>query len=287
MITLENAILKVTVSPQGAELHSLFHKENNLEYLWNGDPKFWNRHSPVLFPIVGGLKDDHFIYKGERYKLPRHGFARDSSFEVENTFGDSCSFVLKSSEESRNIYPFEFLLRLKYQLNANNITISYEIENPSEDHLLFSIGTHPAFNIPLVKGTNYEDYYLQFSQAENSNRWTLSDNLIDKPAYFFHNHDKIQLKPSLFYDDAIVFKDLKSTRISICSDKTTHGLHCDFAGFPFMGLWASKDAPFICIEPWNGIADSINHNQQLEEKEGIITLPAGGKWKANWAVTCF
>ena len=287
MITLENAILKATVSPQGAELHRLFHKENNLEYLWNGDPKFWNRRSPVLFPIVGGLKDGYFIYKGEQFKLPRHGFARDTNFEVENSFGDSCSFVLRSSEETLKSYPFDFLLRLKYQLNANNITITYEVENPANKTLLFSIGTHPAFNVPLVKGTTYEDYYLKFNKVESSSRWTLTDNLIDKQTYFFQNHDKIQLKPSLFAEDAIVFKDLKSTRISICSDKSTHGLHCDFAGFPFMGLWASKDAPFVCIEPWNGIADSINHSQQLEEKEGIIKLESGEKWKANWAVTCF
>jgi len=287
MITLENAFLKASVNRKGAELTSLLHKENNLEYLWNGDPKFWNRHSPVLFPIVGGLKDDGYFYKGQKYKLPRHGFARDMVFEKENFFGDAASFVLKSTEETRKAYPFEFLLRLRYQLNGNNITISYEVENPSNEPLLFSIGTHPAFKAPIVQGLKYEDYYFKFNRTESSNRWTLKNNLIDEPAYFFKNQDKLPLKHSLFYDDAIVFKDLKSTRISICSDKSTHGLHCDFAGFPFMGLWAAKDAPFVCIEPWNGIADSVTHNQQLEEKEGIIKLEGRGKWKASWGITCF
>ncbi|WP_207421722.1 aldose 1-epimerase family protein [Desertivirga brevis] len=287
MVTLENAILKASVSPKGAELQSLFHKDNSVEYLWNGDPAFWNKHSPVLFPIVGGLKDNTYIYNNIEYNLPRHGFARDMEFVKERVFGDSCSFVLKNNEDTQKVYPFEFLLRIKYQLNANSVTITYEVENPGAEPLLFSIGTHPAFQVPLIKGTTYEDYYFHFSELENSNRWTLKNNLIAEPVDYFKDQDKLSLNPNLFYDDALVFKDLKSTRISICSDKTTHGLHCDFAGFPYMGLWAAKDAPFVCIEPWYGIADSINHNQKLEQKEGIIKLESGGSWNAKWSISCF
>jgi len=287
MITLENALIKAKVSSKGAELQSLFHKDNHIEYMWNGDPKFWNRHSPVLFPIVGGLKEDYYIHNNNKYRLPRHGFARDMEFVKEKTFGDSCSFILKQNDETLKVFPFEFLLRIKYQLNANSISITYEVENPATEALLFSIGTHPAFNVPLVKGLNFEDYYFHFNEVENSNRWTLKNNLIDEQVYYFKNQNKLQLKPSLFYDDALVFKDLKSTRISICSDKSTHGLHCDFAGFPYMGLWAAKDAPFVCIEPWHGIADSVNHNQELEKKEGIIKLEKGNIWRAKWSISCF
>ena len=286
MVTLENALIKATINPHGAELQSLYNKDTNLEYLWNGNAKYWPRRSPVLFPIVGALKDDTFIYKGKKYTLPRHGFARDMDFIKEAIYGDSCSLVLKSSEESLKNYPFEFLLRMKYQLNGNGITLTYEVENPAAEPLLFSIGAHPAFNVPLVKGTAYEDYFLEFNEEENAYRWTLKDNLIYSPVPYLENQTQLPLKQSLFVDDAIVFKDLKSTRISICSDKTIHGLHFDFAGFPYMGIWAAKNAPFVCIEPWEGIADAESHNQDLEQKEGIIKLEKGKKWSKSWSLIC-
>lgn len=286
MITLENALIKASVNPHGAELQSLYHKDTNLEYLWNGDARYWPRRSPVLFPIVGGLKDDTFIYKGEKYTLPRHGFARDMDFYKEAVFGDSCSLTLKSDKETLKNYPFEFLLRIKYQLNGNSITITYEVENPSEEALLFSIGAHPAFNVPLVKGTVYEDYFLEFSKEETSDRWTIKNNLISETTPYLQNQTRLPLKQNLFNDDAIVFKDLRSTRISICSDKTIHGLHYDFAGFPYMGLWAAKNAPFVCIEPWQGLADAETHNQNLEQKEGIVKLEKGKKWIKSWSLTC-
>lgn len=286
MVTLENALIKASIDPHGAELKSLLYKENNIEYLWNGDPKYWPRHSPVLFPIVGSLKDDSFIYEGQKYTLKRHGFARDMNFDLEAVFGDSASFVLKSSAETLRNYPFDFLLRIKYQLNGNSIKVCYEVENPGSKPLYFSIGSHPAFNVPLVKGTSYEDYYLDFSEEENAERWTISDNLINGAVPFLENQNKLPLKASLFDDDALVFKGLKSNRISICSDKTIHGLHYDFRGFPYMGIWAAKDAPFVCIEPWFGIADSQSHDQNIEQKEGIIKLDQGKKWDAGWSLTC-
>ncbi|WP_256010922.1 aldose 1-epimerase family protein [Desertivirga xinjiangensis] len=286
MVVLENALIKASIDPRGAELKSLLYKENNVEYIWNGDPKYWARHSPVLFPIVGSLKNDSFIYEGKKYTLKRHGFARDMIFEKEAVFGDSASFVLKSSAETLEIYPFKFLLRIKYQLNGNSIRVDYEVENPGNKALYFSIGSHPAFNVPLVKGTSYEDYYLDFSEEENAERWTISDNLITGTVPFLQDQKKLQLKASLFENDALVFKGLKSNRISICSDKTIHGLHYDFRGFPYLGIWAAKDAPFVCIEPWFGIADSESHNQNIEQKEGIIKLDQGHKWDAGWSLTC-
>ena len=114
----------------------------------------------------------------------------------------------------------------------------------------------------------------------------MKDNLIHVPVPLLENQTQLPLKPSLFTDDAIVFKDLKSTRISICSDKTIHGLHFDFAGFPYMGIWAAKNAPFVCIEPWEGIADAETHNQDLEQKEGIIKLEKGKKWSKSWSLIC-
>lgn len=283
-VTIENAILKATINLKGAELCSLFHKENFLEYVWNGNSSYWPRHSPVLFPIVGGLKDDTFFFEGRPYNLIKHGFARDMVFQKESSFGDSASFILTSNQETLSSYPFNFLLRLTYQLNGNRISVRYDVENRSEGSMFFSIGAHPAFNVPLVKGTTYEDYYLEFNEVESAQRWLLNGNLLTEPTAYLDNARRLPLRQNLFYEDAIIFKDLKSTRISLCSDKTSHGIHYDFEGFPYMGIWAAKDAPFVCIEPWCGIPDADSHNQQLNEKEGIIQLPAEEIWSGSWTL---
>lgn len=287
MIILENEGFRASISPNGAELQSFYSKAFQIEYLWNGDALYWPRHSPVLFPIVGGLKDDSFFYEGQEYHLVKHGFARDMIFEVEKSTPTSATFLLKSNDETLKSYPFQFELRLIYQLGANSITLTYEVKNPAAGPLFFSVGAHPAFNVPLVEGTVYEDYYLEFSKKENSAAWTIDKNLIATPVPYLKGQDKLPLQHDLFYKDALVFKDLESDTISLRSDKTEHGLSYHFGDFPYMGIWAAKDAPFVCIEPWCGIADSVAHDKDLKKKEGIIELPALEKWSRNWTVEFF
>jgi galactose mutarotase-like enzyme len=287
MITLENDYLRATINLHGAELSSLVLKASDTEYLWNGDTTFWPRQSPVLFPIVGGLIEDAFIYKEKSYQLPKHGFARDVSFEVEESSAERASFVLRSSEESLFYYPFDFLLRIIYTLNGSTIAVGYEVENPSGEILYFSIGAHPAFNVPLKEGAAYEDYYLEFDKEETAPQYILTGNIVTGDSPFFNQQKTLPLHASLFYDDALIFKNLDSTKISLRSSKSPQGLTFDFEGFPYMGIWAAKDAPFVCIEPWCGIADFKGHSQKLEEKEGIIALPAGEKWANGWSVECF
>ena len=287
MVILENETLKASIHPMGAELRTLYHKAFNLDYLWNGNPDFWPRHSPVLFPIVGGLIEDSFLYKGKKYQLPKHGFARDSEFEIESSSGESASFILKSSEATLTNYPFQFSLRIKYRLESNKITVWYEVENPSNETIYFSIGTHPAFNVPLVKDTVYSDYCLEFEKTETSERHTLKGNLISGSEPYLKNKKRIDLSESLFYHDALIFTDLKSSEITLKTDKSDHGLRFCFNGFPYMGIWAAKDAPFVCIEPWCGIPDTQGHNQKIEEKEGIISLLPGNTWEKSWSLQCF
>ncbi|MBC7913472.1 MAG: aldose 1-epimerase family protein [Pyrinomonadaceae bacterium] len=287
MITLENEQLKATLHPIGAELQSLYRTDFGIEYMWNGNPDFWPRHSPLLFPIVGGLKEDMFSYKGEKYTLAKHGFARDMEFEVESTSTDSASFILKSSSETLKSYPFNFILRVNYKLELNRIMVTYQIENPSEEELYFSIGTHPAFTIPLIPGTTYKDYFLEFDTVENSQRYTLDGNILNGTVPYLENQKTLPLEESLFYEDAIIFKDLKSEALSIKTQKSPHGIKFNFSGFPYMGIWAAKDAPFVCIEPWCGIPDSEDHNQNIEEKEGIIALPPGENWSKGWSLETF
>jgi galactose mutarotase-like enzyme len=255
--------------------------------MWNGNAEFWPRHSPVLFPIVGGLLDDSFIYKNQEYTLAKHGFARDMDFKVVNATQTEASLTLESSEETLQSYPFNFVLKLTYKLDGSRVLISYSVENTSKDTMYFSIGSHPAFNVPLVENTTYEDYYLEFNEKETSVRHNLNGNILDGTVPYLDNQNTLPLKASLFYNDAVIFDDLKSTRISIKSNKTPHGLHYNFDGFPYMGIWASKDAPFVCIEPWCGLPDLANHTKKIEDKKGIISLDSSATWEKTWSLDSF
>jgi galactose mutarotase-like enzyme len=286
MITITNAIVSATINPKGAELASLIHNTSQIEYMWSADPAFWGKSSPVLFPIVGVLKDNIFIYEGMEYTLPRHGFARERIFAIENQTEDSVTFLLKSDEDSLKVFPFAFEFRLHYTLDGNRLNVKYAVTNVGDTQMLFSVGGHPAFRVPLVEGTSYEDYYLEFNSEEDLMRWPLSkEGLIETaPDDFSASNNRLPLTKELFYQDALVFKHLKSDSVILKSDKTPHQLAFLFKDFPFLGIWAAKDADFVCIEPWCGIADSVNHTQQLTDKEGINTLNANENFERTWTV---
>lgn len=289
MICIENENLRVVIQPKGAELDSIVHKQTQLEYLWQGDATFWGKKSPVLFPIVGTLKDNRFTYEGKSYTLPRHGFARDRVFIVESHTADKASFLLRSDAESLKVYPFEFEFRLHYTLIDNTLSVSYDVQNMTNGDMYFSVGGHPAFRLPLVENTNYIDYFIELNTVETSGRYPLSnDGLLELTTNpFLENTNKIPLNPSLFYEDAVVLKHLASNYMAIRSEKTAHGLAMAFDGFPFFGIWAAKDAPFVCLEPWCGIADSVNTTQALVEKEGINKLGQGERFERTWTIEVF
>ena len=289
IINLENALLKVAIKSKGAELKSITRKDFGLDYMWSGDPDVWGKTSPVLFPIVGTLKDNTYFYNDKPYTLSRHGFARDVEFEVAEQEQQKASFLLKESEASLVNYPFHFELILTYELDNDLLKTSYEVRNTGKDNMYFSLGAHPAFKVPLVEETTYEDYYLQLDHNENAGRWPISkEGLIQQhPLSFFNNSSRINLTHTLFRDDALVFKHLKSNKVSLMSNRSSHGLDFNFTGFPYLGLWAAKGGDFVCIEPWCGIADSVDHDQQLIHKEGIETLAPGNSWNKKWGVRFF
>ncbi|TKK69853.1 aldose 1-epimerase family protein [Ilyomonas limi] len=286
---LANDDLRIDISTQGAELQSIFNKHTKLEYLWNGDPAYWAKRSPVLFPIVGELKNHQYIHKGKTYPLSRHGFARDKMFTVSDHGDHTVTLTLTDSSETLEIYPFHFNFSIQYTIDDNRLYVVYEVKNTGKDTMYFSVGGHPAFNVPLTDKTDFEDYYLVFSRVENTPRYPLSsDGLIEaQPVPMLHNAERLPLKRSLFYEDAIVFKHLQSASITLESDKTDHGLIFYFEDFPYLGLWSKRDANFLCIEPWCGIADSVNATGVLTEKEGIIALTPGELFERQWSVEVF
>lgn len=289
MYQLSNDSLKISIHDKGAELQSIFHQQHQLEYLWSGDPAFWGKKSPVLFPIVGGLKHNSYRFNDRSFTLGRHGFARDKVFSVKSSSDDTIVFVLTSDEESLSVYPFPFSFSIRYHLTNDTLHIGYIIENTGVSNMYFSIGAHPAFAVPLVKGSEFEDYYLLFNKNENTSIWPLApEGLIkDEPIPFLQGQDRLPLKKSLFYKDALVFKSLQSDSISILSHQHEHGLTVSYTGFPYMGIWSTKEADFVCIEPWCGIADSVNSNGHLQDKEGIFSLHAGEIFERSWSIRVF
>jgi galactose mutarotase-like enzyme len=290
MFTLENTDLLVTLQAKGAELTRIYHKGNGLEYLWDAAPEVWGKHAPVLFPVVGALKDGKYRYMGTEYALPRHGFARDHDFAVVEQTPTSIRFLLESSEATTESYPFAFRFFITYTLSLNRLSVNYEVENPHlSESLLFSVGGHPAFRLPLEPNLQYEDYSLYFNEPETAGRWPISgEGLIDtQPQELLRNANELPLSKALFAHDALVLKNLRSDNVQLKCNVSPHGLRFHFGGFPYLGLWAAPGADFLCIEPWCGIADSVAHNGDLEEKEGIIKLPADETFSATWSVECF
>ena len=287
MQQIENDFILVNINPLGAELTRFFSKHTNEEYLWNGDAKFWGKYSPVLFPIIGTLKNNQYIFNDKTYQLGRHGFAREKVFTVIAKSASSLTFQLQQDHGTMAIFPFPFSFEIAYTLEEGTLQVSYRVKNTGYTTMYFSVGGHPAFNLPLTSGLAYEDYYLLFNKTEDAGRWPIStDGLIEAVSLpLLQNTNRLPLNKSLFYKDAIVLKHLASDEVQLRSDKTLAGMNFSFKGFPYLGIWAARDADFICIEPWCGIADNVNASQQLTEKEGIIPLPAGADFTRSWSVT--
>ncbi|HLO45520.1 MAG TPA: aldose 1-epimerase family protein [Leadbetterella sp.] len=285
-IVIENENLRATINPLGAELVSLLKLDDSTEYMWDADPEFWGKSSPVLFPIVGGLKNDTYFYDGKEYILPRHGFARTMNFEVESQTQNSVGFLLKNNPETEKVYPYEFELRLIYALIDNKLELKYQITNPDSKALLFSFGGHPAFKCPIENVLNYEDYFLEFNENEDLERWPLNSAglVLNEPLEISKNTNKLMLTKELFHQDALVFKHLKSDGVTLKSQKNPKQLKFEFKNFPYLGIWAAKDADFVCIEPWCGIADSADTNQNLETKEGIISLESKRVFERGFSI---
>ena len=286
--SLENEKIKITASEHGGELHSITGKKEGTEYLWNGNPEYWKYHAPHLFPIIGKLKDSKYRVDGKEYELPSHGLARISQFTLLSQSNESITFELKFSDKSLEVYPYKFSLQVTYTIKENSVKVSYKVINLDDKKIYFSIGAHPAFMCPIEKTEILEDYYLKFNERENS-----SIMCFDKNTYFTHekkdyltNSDVIELKKDIFKDDALVFDDLKSNKITIKSKNHNKSLSVEFDGFPYMGIWAPADgAPFVCIEPWFGHADYGDFNGDFKDKEGIMFLEEGKEFNCSYIIS--
>lgn len=281
MYTIENDYLKVGVLQKGAELRSVVNKQDRYEWMWQADGNYWAKSSPILFPVVGALKEERLIYGGESYSIPRHGFARDNDFDLVEKTETSVVLAFESNETTRNCFPFDFSLRVRYELKENRLEVGYTVFNPNSDELYFSLGAHPAFNCAYsVVGTCC---CLEFPADDIVDRYYLHNNLLSKTSdsvkleghWLFLNKDT-------FKADAWIFKHLNSNSVHLKSNDRE--LTFSFEGFPYFGIWSAPGGDFICLEPWQGLPDHADHNLLFPEKEGIVKLDKEKTWEAKWSI---
>ncbi|MDQ1165280.1 aldose 1-epimerase family protein [Flavobacterium sp. SORGH_AS_0622] len=278
--TISNSILSASIKHSGAELFSIKDNQNN-EYIWEGNPDFWGKHSPVLFPIVGTLKNNSYKINDREYHLPRHGFARDMEFELIDNSENRVVFSLQSSTETLTKYPFEFELQLIYTLNESSLTLEYKVINKGDTTMPFSIGAHPAIALP----GNFDDYALEFEKEEALKYYILENDLISSQTKILETtHNIVPLNYELFKNDALIFKTLESKSLIILKDSKPY-VKVAYNDFPSLGIWTKENAPFICIEPWLGYSDTDENSGDLYEKEGILTLEENKSFAAKFSIT--
>ena len=289
MITkLENDLIEISVKEDGAEQVSFKLKEDGTEYLWQANPAVWGRYAPVLFPIVGRVKDNQYTIDGKTYMLGQHGFARDSKFVILTQTENSVEYQIISNKETMKIYPFQFKLNVKYEIKDRTLKVAYTVENIDDKKIYFSVGAHPGFKCPIVEGENIEDYYLEFSEKETAEVLRLNEESLvsSNKALFLKNENIIPLSEKLFADGVLIFEDLKSEKISIKSKKTNKSITMEFQDFKYFGIWTVPDQPqFVCLEPWHGIADFDTSDGNLKTKEGIKILEQGEKFQCFYSIT--
>ncbi len=286
MATLQNEFLRVQIRPKGAELTSIYNLSSQIEHLWQADPAVWAWHAPNLFPVVGGCLNNQLLINGRPYPMERHGFARQSVFtEIEST-QTRAVFSLQSTDVMREKYPFVFNFQLIYELNGPQVAVTYRVVNAGKDVMWFSVGAHPAFNVPFLPGETYEDYAIEFEQDE-----ALETHLLGADGLFSGETQPVALQgrdlpltKHLFDNDALVFKNLQSRRVVLKSNRNDHSITVTFRNFPYLGLWAKPGAPFVCIEPWLGCADSEGEPKPIDQKELIQHIEAGSVFEAGFSI---
>jgi galactose mutarotase-like enzyme len=276
MYELKSNQLKIQVSDFGAELISVKDISSEFEFMWNANPQVWNRHAPVLFPIVGKLNNNEVKIDGNTFQMGQHGFARDMVFEPIEVYSDIVQFMLESNIQTLEKYPFEFKFFIVYELFEKTLTIRYRVLNIGQKNMYFSVGAHPGFSLPIH---DLSKYSIMFEKEENLNRYLLSNGLFTgEIENIGSNQNVINLNSTLFEKDAIVLKNLNSKWLKLVQNDSNFSIKMEMADFPYFGIWTKVgQQAFICLEPWHGLADGINYSDEIENKEGIICLGPGSE----------
>lgn len=287
--TLENEKVKITVHSLGAELKSLVSKENGKEYMWCADEYFWNRTSPILFPVVGCYKNFKCEHEGKSYELPQHGFARDMEFSLLEKSNGELWLRLRETEETLKGYPFAFILDIGYRLKENQVEVIWRVQNPAEKAMYFSIGGHPGFNIPADTKEGVGCYLSMDAKEDKVVSRKINNRLaIDGFYDCALENGTVAVTKELFAADALVLENHQVSRVALLDAQKKAFLQMDFSA-PLVGIWApahlKEKAPFVCIEPWYGRCDHESFQGTLAEREWGNTLKAGEVFEASYTIT--
>lgn len=289
MHTLRNDILTVEVSGHGAELTSI--RKGSTEYLWQADPAFWGRHSPVLFPIVGSVWEKRYRVEGKEYELGQHGFARDMDFTLVNATETEVRYRLESTPETLAKYPWPFVLEIAYRLHDGNLDVIWEVSNPGTEEMFFQIGAHPAFCYPDYDPQTMERGFLSFDRNEGLECIRIKEKgCVDAETRYPLEVPQDGLFPLTreTFDaiDTIMLQDSQIGKVTLHSADGSPWLSLSFDA-PVVGIWSppTKNAPFICIEPWYGRCDRAGYEGDYREKDWINRLGAGETFRSVYTIS--
>ena len=280
MIILKNEFVIAKISEVGAELKSLVF--NGTEYIWEGKPEIWNESCPILFPICGGLKEDKYTLNGKEYILQKHGYVRYKTFNIESVKENTAVFLHKSDEDTKKQFPFDYELRVIYTLTDKKLKIDYSVINKSSDTMYFNIGSHEGYCTP----EGIEDYDVIFSQKETLNSCAVYGNLLSNNTFpVIKDSEFLPLYEKFFTIDALIFKDIKSRSAMLRNRKNGRSIRVDFPDDNYFLIWHKPRSPYICLEPWNGIPDTVDSSFDIAKKEGITKLDGKSEYKHTHSIT--
>lgn len=284
---LKSESMEIRILAKGAELQSVRNTEG-FEYLWQADPELWPRRAPVLFPVVGRLKENRYEFGGGRYTMNQHGFARDLDFVCLHQSEQELSFELCHSENTLKIFPFRFSFQTGYRLDGNTLHCLYEVKNTGKEKLYFSLGAHPGFRLSASQENFRAKLFFDTDQLKVS---LLSEGLLsNEKRVLILQGKELELTPALFAEDALVMEDAQINRVRLLMSPEGRGLELNCENWPFFGIWSKpgqEQLKFVCLEPWYGVADSLDSNFAFDQKRGILQLEAGALFRAGFRIRFF
>lgn len=284
-----NEYLKVEINALGAELQSV--SKDGTEYLWDGDPEYWQERAPILFPFVGRFTEEKYTLNGREYHMGIHGFARKLPYQVVEHEPDRIVMELTDTEETFESYPYHFALRVCYRLKNNQIGIDYQVRNASDKMMYFGIGGHPGFKVPLEDGLEFSDYYLEFAGKGRPDRVGHTETCFlsgINTEFPLEDGQRIRMRHDMFDGDAIVLQNMPG-EIILKTDKGTKGVKVSYPMMPYLGLWHAPktEAPYICIEPWTSLPSRQDVVEEFDNKSDLVRLQSGAVYENQWSITVY